>query len=115
MNEPLLEVPFLAPIPRGHEVLVAAMRHAEYTDPFWFVLDRTTGTLYVGEESWGIFSRSKTAVLDPIGFLAQWNWKPERCVEGKMVAATVASSNRGDSNFSRTRLFVDPSVAPPYR
>jgi hypothetical protein len=112
----LYELPFLAPVPRDHEVLVATLRRSpDSTVLASFVLDRTATVLYCGETLWGPLDRSPTALHDPLGVLTRFTWVVERSTLGQVVGAMVSSTSAGDQNHAQTRLFVSPSSAAPYR
>lgn len=116
MADDAFELPFLAPIPRGHEVLVVGLLRAPTaTEPSWLVVDRTAGILYCGENLWGPLGQSAEAASDPVAVLTRWSWRVARSATGRVRAALVASSDVGDSNFARTRLFLEPEGAGPYR
>jgi len=116
MSEDAFELPFLAPIPRGHEVLVVGLlRDPGAFEPSWLALDRTAGVLYCGENLWGPIGRSAEAATDPVAILTRWSWRVAQSATGRVRAALVGSSDVGDSNFAKTRLFLEPEGAGPYR
>jgi hypothetical protein len=110
------ELPFLAPVPHGHEVvLVALLRSAESTKKTFLALDRTASILYCDDELWGIF-RHEHEVADPVAALTRWSWVVAKSTTGRVVGAMVSTADTGDSNHAKTRLFIEPIVpGAPYR
>jgi hypothetical protein len=108
MTDEAFELTFLAPVPRGNDVHVVAMRRdPDSEDLVWLVLDRTAGIVYCGEQLWGPLGASAAAIAtDPVAALTRWSWTVARSVSGQVVAALVVSSDIGDSNFSKTKLLV---------
>jgi hypothetical protein len=112
------ELPFTAPIPRGHEVLVAVMRRApDSLVVEHLVLDETTSTLYCTDGLRGPLGRHTLATTDPIAVLTRWTWTVERAQRGTVVGAIVSESpRRGPEHDQSTLLFVEPRAdASPYR
>ena len=105
---------FLAPVPKGHGVLVAQLqRHGG--DEAWVVLDRTAAILYCDEAVWRSLPRrddALRAVRDPLGVLADHKWFPMTEASGICGGAVIATTDAGDSNFARTYLLVEPG---PFR
>jgi hypothetical protein len=111
----LHELPFLAPVPRGHEVLVATLRRSPDSDQrASLVLDRTTGVLYCGEPLWGPLDRTPLALTDPIGVLTRFTWTVIQRDEGRVMGAMISSASTGDRNHAFTRLYLE-APAGPYR
>jgi hypothetical protein len=109
----LHELPFLAPVPRGHDVLVVSLRRTP-DDPSLsrFVLDQTDGVLYCDEKLWGAFGRDVLATQNPLGVLTRWSWVVEKAATGRVAGVMISTKNWGDTNHSETRLFVEPMGAP---
>jgi hypothetical protein len=111
-----VDIPFLAPVPRGNEVLVARLRRdASSTDERFLVHDRTGGVVYCDEHLAGPLGRALQATHDPLASLARWTWVVEIAVVGRAAGAVAVSSNTGEVNVARTLLFVVPAAATPYR
>lgn len=107
-----LQLPFSAPVPRGHEVLFATVRPAQGSrERASLVLDRTCGCLYCAEQLWGALSADPRSLTDPLAVLSERSWVVDRTLAGRSLGAIVLSEGAA----RRTRLFVEPSVAPPYR
>jgi hypothetical protein len=105
---------FLAPVPKGHGVLVAQLRQ-HGGDEAWVVLDRTASTLYCDETLWRSLLRCDDvlhAVQDPLAVFAGHNWVPMTEVSGICGGAIMATTSGGDSNFAKTYLLVEPGPAP---
>lgn len=105
------DLPFIAPVPRGHDVLVATFVIENRVAIA--VLDRTASTLYCPEDLWGpLYQDPVLAVTDPVAALTRWTWKLRSATEGSCLGALVASSKNGEE--PRTRLVVE-ARATPYR
>jgi hypothetical protein len=112
----LHELPFIAPVPRNHEVLVATLRRSPHSDTrASLVLDRTTGILYCSDALWGPLDRSPLALTDPIGVLTRFTWTVVQTSEGRCMGAMISTSSHGDSNHAHTRLYVEGPSATAYR
>lgn len=104
------DLPFLAPIPRDHEVLVATFATTENRIAT-AVLDRTASILYCPEDLWGpLYKDPVLAVTDPVAALTRWTWTLRTAVEGSCVGALVAAGRGGED--ARTRLVVEARTAP---
>ncbi|APR80708.1 Hypothetical protein A7982_06055 [Minicystis rosea] len=115
MENQALELPFVASVPRGHEILVAWLSHSpDAKDETALVLDRTAGILYCDPSLWGPLGRDPRVLQDPIAVLTRWTWTVTRSITGIAAGAVVVTTSRGDSNDARTRLFVQ-GLAAPYR
>lgn len=107
-----LQVPFSAPVPRGHEVLFATVRQApDSRERASLVLDLTCGCLYCAERLWGALSGDARSLTDPLAVLRERSWVVDRTLAGRSLGAVVLSEGAA----RRTRLFIEPSAAPPYR
>lgn len=107
METQVLELPFAASIPRGHEVLVAWLKSSpDATRESALVLDRTAGILYSDPSLWGPLGRDLRVLQDPLAMLTRWSWVVTRSATGVVVGAIVVTTNRGESNEAQTRLFV---------
>ncbi len=112
MATQVLELPFVASIPRGHEVLVAWLKSSpDATRESALVLDRTVGVLYCDPSLWGPLGRDPRAVQDPVAMLTRWSWVVTRSTTGIAAGAIVVTTNSGDSNEAQTRLFVQSPAA----
>ncbi len=113
MDAQVLELPFVAAVPRGHEVLVAWLKSSpDATGESALVLDRTTGILYCDPSLWGPLGRDPRALHEPLAVLTRWSWVVTRSAAGIAAGAVVVTTNRGDSNEAQTRLFVQSPAAP---
>ena len=109
----LHELPFLAPIPRGHEVLVIKLTLGDKSPSV--VLDRTAANLYCTDELWGPLHQDPgLAVIDPIAVAKRWNWAVKSVTEGVCAGAMISSKSRGDSYEAKTLLLFEPP-GTPYR
>ena len=107
------DLPFLAPIPRGHEVLVVTFTLAGKSPTM--VLDRTTSNLYCPEPLWGPLHQDPVlAVTDPIAVVTRFAWTVQSAVEGVCGGALVSTKGWGDRYEIRTLLLVEPA-GTPYR
>ncbi len=110
-----LDLPFVAAVPRTHDVLVAWLKRSpDDTREAAFVLDRTAGVLYCDESLSGPLGRDPRALADPIAALTRWTWTVTRSIAGVAAGSIVVTTSNGDSNNAQTRLFVEPP-ATPYR
>lgn len=115
METQALELPFVACVPRGHEVFVAWLKRSpDATHESALVLDRTASILYCDPSLWGPLGRDPRALLDPVAVLTRWTWVVTRSIAGISVGAMVLTTSSGDANDAQTRLFVQSS-ATPYR
>ena len=106
-------LPFHAPIPRGHDVLLVTFG-LENKAPT-VVLDRTTSTLYCGEDMWGPLQNDPAlAVTDPIALVTRWTWKVRSTIEGVCAGALISTRHVGESHDVKTILLVD-AAGTPYR
>lgn len=111
-SPPLLriELPFLAPIPAGHEVLVVWLRQTpDDQRTRLLVLDQSARVLYCDDRLWGPLGANEQATLDPVGLLTRLSWVEDRRLMGRVSGAMVTM---GASTELRTRLFLEPGSAP---
>ena len=107
----LHELPFLAPIPRGHDVLVVTFTLAGKSPTI--VLDRTAANLYCTEDLWGPLHQDPVlAVTDPVAVITRWTWTVRSAVEGVCAGAVMSTKGWGDRHEVKTCLLVEPSAAP---
>lgn len=106
------ELAFLAPIPRGHEVLLVTFT-LEGKSPK-LVLDRTASSLYCPEELWGPLHQDPVnAVTDPVAVITRWAWTVQSATEGVCAGALLSTKHRGgDRHDVRTMLLIEPAGAP---
>lgn len=105
----------MASVPRGHEVLVAWLKHSpDASRETALVQDRTAGILYCDHELWGPLGRDPRALQEPLAVLTRWTWVVTRSIAGIAAGAVVLTTNSGESNAAQTRLFVQ-SPTTPYR
>ncbi len=103
----VLEVPFVATVPAGHDVLVAQARGPSSPDASSaIVLDVTSSTLYCNDDLWAVF-QSTFSPSDPVRALERAGWVIKQQYKGRVLGAVVSTTNKGESNYARTRLFVD--------
>jgi hypothetical protein len=110
-----LELPFAAPIPRNHEVLVVTfLRDAK--DAHFVVLDQTNSTLYCAEELWGALQQDAAlATTDPIAVVTRWAaWTVSATLKASCVGALVMTKTWGDF-AQKTRLLLETGATAPYR
>lgn len=107
------ELPFLAPVPFGHDVLVVFARTE--LSLARLVLDETTHVLYCEPRLWGALGTNLRATVDPIGALAGWKWTIERTLRGRSAGAMIAPGEQGVAEIARTRLFVEAAPTTPFR
>jgi hypothetical protein len=107
MDAQVLDLPFVAAVPRGHEVLVAWLKSApDATRESALVLDRTAGLLYCDLSLRGPLGRDPRVLVDPVGSLTRFSWVVTRSLSGIAMGAMVFTTSTGDSNEAYTRLFV---------
>lgn len=112
----VVEVDFVAPVPRGHEVHVATVSHPELGRTAFLVHDRTAGVVYGGPTTQGPLAQDVVAATaDPVRALARYAWQVVESFAGVSVGALVTTSNHGDSNVAVTRLVIEAGPATPYR
>ncbi len=112
----VLEVEFVAPVPRGHEVHVITLTHDELGRTAQLVHDRTAGVVYGGTVTAGPLARDVAfACADPASHLARFSWKVTQRDVGVAQGALVTTSNHGEVNVAVTRLVLEPGPASPYR
>jgi hypothetical protein len=111
------EIPFLAPVPRGHDVLVVWFKRTPEApnESAALVLDQTGGILYCDDTLWGPLGTDPRASTDPVGVLTRWSWTVTRSYNGTVQGCAVSTKDRGDSNHAKTRLFVERTNSTPYR
>jgi hypothetical protein len=110
------DLPFVAPVPQGHDVLVVHFHQGEPTRLEALVLDRTDRVLYCGDRLWGPLGNDPALALhDPVAVLTRFTWRTGQTVSGVSGGAIVSVKTSGDANESRTRLFVEPGAGAPYR
>jgi hypothetical protein len=100
------ELPFIAPIPRGHEVQVITFNGDESPT---VVLDKTTSSLYCPEALWGpLHQNPALAVTDPIAVATRFSWTVRSVVAG-VCAGAMMSTNQwgGDRHVVKTLLMVE--------
>ncbi|MBS2018240.1 MAG: hypothetical protein JST00_35550 [Deltaproteobacteria bacterium] len=107
---------FLAPVPRGHDVVVTWFKqHGDSPDECLVVVDLTAGVLYCDENTWGPLGTTELALRDPVTVLTRWSWVLTRSLSGVSGGALVSTKDRGEGNHVRTDLFVEPGPPAPYR
>lgn len=107
----LFEVPFLAPVPTGNEVYVAALvRSADAHEEIFLVHDRTAGVVYCDDRLLGPLGRDAFATRDPVAALTRFTWRVKRAVEGTAAGAILSTAVNGD--HALTRLFVSAPKSP---
>jgi len=112
----LYELPFLAPVARGHEVIAATLRRAHDSDELAsLVLDRSSGLVYCSEPLLEPLGRTELPLTDPIAVLTRFTWRVVRSTTGRSLGAVVSTTSVGDQNHARTRLFIEPEAAATYR
>lgn len=110
----LCEVPFLASIPRGHDVLVVTFNLGDKSPSV--VLDRTAANLYCTDELWGPLHQDPAlAVTDPIAVAKRWNWKIKNAIQGVCAGAMISTKSWGGDNYEVKTLLVLETPAAPYR
>ena len=111
------ELFFVAPIPRGHDVVIVTLTDTGvYFNNLACALDETAGILYCGEDLFDTFGRQVMSVTDPGALLAKLGRPALRTTKGRVVGSIVSTKHDGDANFTRTRLFLQPTTATsPYR
>jgi len=111
-----VELPFLAPIPVGHEVLVVALRQSpEARRTQFLVLDQTVSVLYCDDRLWGPLSGNVQATIDPVGLLTRFSWVVDRQFAGRVCGAMVGMATAEECNTLRTRIFLQAASDTPYR
>lgn len=116
METQVLEIPFVAAVPRGHEVLVAWLKRSpDETRESALVLDRTAGVLYCDPSLWGPLGRDPRVLHDPVAVLTRWTWVVTRSTTGIAAGAVVLTTSSGESNDAQTRLFVQSAAASQQR
>ncbi|MBX3250976.1 MAG: hypothetical protein KF901_27615 [Myxococcales bacterium] len=101
----IIEFPFLAPVPRGHEVFFAILTQS--AERASLVLDRTARLIYTLEALFTTVGTQPAIFSDPIPTLEAQGWTVERAQAGVSHGAIVLSHDR--RNRARTRLFVGPA------
>jgi hypothetical protein len=112
----LVEIPFFAPVPKGHEVLVVTFE-LDGKSPM-LVHDKSASTVfYYGDDLAGPLNRMpELAVTDPVAAITRFPWTVKSALAGLCTGAlctTHYTSARGPE--STTRLFIEPASAQPYR
>src|SRR5580698_8742104 len=104
------ELPFAAPIPAGHSVLIARLRPSEEIAPLGLLaLDATSSTVYCGAALIGPLSSGHlSATTDPVGVLTtRWSWRLVKLTKGRVMGALVGTSFDGDHRMEVvTKLYV---------
>jgi hypothetical protein len=115
MDAVAYDLPLLAPIPRGHDGLMACLKRSGSTPTeFALVLDQTAGVLYCEEPLWGALGLDPRADTDPVGVLTGSAWTVTRSFTGA-VTRCIVSTSCGAANRAKTRMFVAPPNSAPYR
>jgi len=97
-----LQLSFLAPVPRGHQVLYARLRMGPDSGTLAsFVHDLTSGVVYCDRRLAGPLG-SVAAMEDPLGVLGGFSWSLEKRVAGR-VSGVVCSA---DADLTTTRLAI---------
>lgn len=106
----LLELPFLAPIPRGHEVLVVTFALDDKAPTV--VLDRTASTLYCPGDLWGPLHQDPAlAVTDPVAVVTRWAWTVQSTLGGTCAGALISSKSWGGDRLEvKTTLLVEQAT-----
>jgi hypothetical protein len=112
-----LRVAFMAPVPAGHEVLIATLRMSEESDVrASLVLDVSARALYCDERLWDPLLGDPRATIDPLAVLAQYSWVLETRTVGRVLGTATASRDRANMASARTVLYFEPMAAvPAYR
>lgn len=109
-----LDLPFAAPVPRGHSVVLLRIQHADDGRAGTALIDATTGVVYCEESMFGLFAFA-TAASEPARVAQGLGWEIVEQLAGRAAGATVATSRSPREASVRTCLFLDTSEAPPYR
>lgn len=105
------DLPFVAPIPRGHEVLLVTFTVDNQSPTL--VLDRTTSIVYCPENLWGPLHQDPVlAVSDPIAAVTRFAWTVRNTVAGTCVGALISTQNSGNKQEAKTRMLIEPATAP---
>lgn len=97
-----LQLGFLAPVPRGHQIRYAWLRMAPDSDTFAaFVHDLTAGIVYCDRRLVGPLG-SVAAMEDPLGVLSHFSWSLEKQLSGRVVGVLCSA----DEQVTRTRLAI---------
>ena len=105
MSRSVVELAFLAPIPRGHEVSVSMLRREPESDVVTtLVVDRTSGIVYCGEMVWGLLEAHDLALTNPLAALTRHAWRVESTTEGCVAGAMVSTTSTGRA---QTRLVLE--------
>jgi hypothetical protein len=110
------ELLFLAPIPRGHDLVVLTFGRVPASDgASTVVLDRTASTLYCSEDLYGPLHQDPVlALTDPVAVVTRWAWTLKSTAAGICGGAMIATTGRGGGLSAKTLLLMDPP-GTPYR
>jgi hypothetical protein len=108
------ELPLLAPIPRGHEVLVVTFAFDGTASTL--VLDRTALCLYYSEALRGPLHQDPLlAVSDPISVITRFAWTVQSAFEGVCAGAMMSTRQSGGELSELKTLLLLDAERPPYR
>ncbi len=110
----VIDVPFLAPIPRGHEVLVVTFE-LDGKSPM-LVHDKSAAAVYYPDDLSGPLLRAaEQAVDDPVTAITRFPWTVKDAIAGLSLGALVSTQRTSRGQEATTRLFVEPASKQPYR
>jgi hypothetical protein len=109
-----VDLPFAAPVPRGHIVVLVQIQHTEDARVGTALIDSTSGVVYCEEEWFGLFVHA-AAAREPARLARERGWDVTEQLVGHVVGATVATSKAAREASVRTCLFIDTSSTSPYR
>jgi len=106
----IIELPFLAPIPRGHDVVVVTFTLDDRSPTL--VVDRTAGTVYCPDALAGALQQDPLhAVADPISTLTRWSWTVKSTMSGVCAGALVSTRVSGNNRYElKTHLLMEPAA-----
>lgn len=107
------DLPFVAPVPRGHDVLIVMFTNGSYSPTLLF--DRTASTVYCPEAITGALHQDPVlAVTDPVAVVTRFAWTVKSATEGICAGALISVNRLGDRFDAKTTLVVEPP-GTPYR
>ena len=111
-----LDLPFAAPVPRGHDVGYATVSHPDAGLAGELLLfDRSAGVTYCQERMHAVLAHPQM-VGDPFFGARAHGWKVEQQVLGRVLAAMVSTQPGRALPALRTTLFVElERSTQPYR
>lgn len=118
----VIDLPYLAPVPAGHEVLVLELANAaggffEFNEA-GCVVDRATRVVYADRSYLTILAKNPSpsayAADAPADALGP-GWRVNRSFSGQVVSAVVGTADGVSNSAARTRLYVRSAPATTYR